>query len=183
MSSGYLAGSMVAEPGDPTAPPALAMVAPAAAATTTTSSIRDGSPIFHSIAPVTAVPDDFEISDDSFTNTPSPLKKSLKPEARWRGGSRKRGSTTTTTRTIRAASVGTSSGRGMQRPPSPAVNVAPQELAHELLTPAGSSGEERLAALEAQQKHDHVCFQMLSRTLPRWRAALGRRSSRRRTCR
>ena len=140
-----------------------AMVAAAAAAGLVGVTARLESPLG------TMVNDDFEISEDSFTQTPSPLKKetlkTLKRDPpRQRVASRKRGSVPLG-RTARAASVGAAGARGLQRPPSPAIDVAPNELMHQLMAPTGTSGEERLDALERQQKHDHVHFQNVGRLM------------------
>ncbi len=158
MSSGYLKGNMVAEPIDPTAHHALAMAAAAAAVGMASGQARGESPLG------SMVHDDLEISDDSFTKTPSPMKKSLKRDTRIRPSSRKRG-VIPPGRPARSASAGAGGLRGMARPPSPAIEVAPKELAHQLMAPTGASGEDRLDALERQQKHDHIHFQTLERAL------------------
>ncbi len=107
------------------------------------------------------ITDDLEISDDSFAQTPSPLKKSLKREVRpWRGDSRKR-RVIPSGRPARSASAGAL--RGLARPPSPPVQTAGPE--HLFMSPAGQSGEDRLDALERQQKYDHSHFQALDRLL------------------
>ena len=153
-NSGHSEIPMVAEPSDPTAAHhAIAM----AAAGMMGAGARGASPLG------TMVSDDFEISDDSFTKTPSPLKKNLKREQRLRSIPRKRGASSLP-RGTRAASVGAAGGRGMPRPPSPAIKAAPQEMEHQLAVPADTSAEARLEALERQQKLDHTHFVKLNRT-------------------
>ncbi len=153
-SKGYSDGNMVDGASGSVQPDDSAMAA-AAAAAAEAAGVRGLSPL----GP--AMQDDLEISDDSFTKSPSPLKKNLKREM-LRATSRKR---MPMSRAPRSLSAGAGGGRGMPRPPSPAIEVVPQELAHQIMAPTGATGEERLDALERQQKHDHVYFQTIAKTL------------------
>ena len=92
---------------------------------------------------------------------PPTRKRNMKhPVVRSREVSRKR-STMSQPRTA----IATSTRRGMQRPPSPALEAVPRTLQHELHSPDDASGEARLAALERQQKADHIFFNALTQNV------------------